>query len=326
MPAPTLHEINERRLDAEARRRGRTIDETRALILERGLAFEAEERARKQRERELAADLILLTTGMTEFRELRTAAQSLGYPFETRSSASQEYHHLGEINAAKVATARVESMGSFGAVFSSLQAHVDTGATTLVLIGTAFGIDRGSQGIGDVLIGRSVLLYDRRRAVEHNGGHRLVPLDDAIVRANETELRRFLRAAERFATEGTLPFRMNSCALLSGGALIESARYRDELVARFVDVEPLILGGEMEAGGVVAVCARQRLSWIVVKGVCDFADTTSRSNEPSVSPALSLDDARTIAARNAAEFVLRALAYPHPPSAEEVEDDDQQVF
>jgi adenosylhomocysteine nucleosidase len=305
MPAPTLHEINERRLDAEARRRGATVDETRELILQRGLAYEEQERARKQREQELAADLILLTTGMTEFRELRATAQTLQYPFTPRRSAVQEYHHLGLINKNAVATARVGSMGAFNALFTSLQAHVDTGATTLILIGTAFGVDRSTQRIGDVLIGRSVQPYDRCRAIENDGECRLEPGDNTLVHASDDKTQRFERAAKLLTDAGEIASRVSSGALLSGSVLIESVRYRDDLLARFSHVEPRVVGGEMEADGVVAVCARQRLNWILIKGVCDFADASSRG--------APLEQARSIAARNAAEFVLRALAISPRP-------------
>jgi len=66
----------------------------------------------------------------------------------------------------------------------------------------------------------------------------------------------------------------------------------------------MIVGGEMEGVGFLSVSDPENPSWIVAKGICDFAD------EERVH---IIKDTRSEACRNSAEFVLNALknAYNH---------------
>jgi nucleoside phosphorylase len=86
--------------------------------------------------------------------------------------------------------------------------------------------------------------------------------------------------------------------VLSGGARVESARFRDELLEQLPPLEPAVIGGEMEAAGAVAASSPEEAGWIVVKGISDFADAASRAR---------IEETRETAARNAARVVLRAL-------------------
>lgn len=57
--------------------------------------------------------------------------------------------------------------------------------------------------------------------------------------------------------------------LLSGEKLIDDKMYRDELVRAYAPV----VGGEMEGYGLAAAAHSESISeWIVVKGICDYAD------------------------------------------------------
>jgi adenosylhomocysteine nucleosidase len=89
-------------------------------------------------------------------------------------------------------------------------------------------------------------------------------------------------------------------AMLSGAARIHSRVYRNELVFGVPAGQDPIVGGEMEGVGLLASStAADDPVWCVVKGISDFADE-DRDSVIQVN--------RPIACRNAASFVLSALA------------------
>lgn len=103
------------------------------------------------------------------------------------------------------------------------------------------------------------------------------------------------------AREETVHARILIGTLLSGGAIVQSASYRDRLVRWHGSQAPSdIVGGEMEAAGLVAAADDQ--DWLLVKGVCDMGDGESRSNQEL------LRQWQQDASRNAAITILETLA------------------
>jgi adenosylhomocysteine nucleosidase len=95
--------------------------------------------------------------------------------------------------------------------------------------------------------------------------------------------------------------------LLTGSARIRCLAYLNELVGRCTNVAPNIVGGEMEGLGLLSLAERDRSHWIVVKGICDFADEQQ------------IGDAKTnrrLACANASRFVLGALRSWNPSGLE----------
>jgi hypothetical protein len=119
-------------------------------------------------------------------------------------------------------------------------------------------------------------------------------------RASLTWVERFRRIADEFDRTGETE-RVIVGTLLSGGARIESARFRDALISNIPAMDPPIVGGEMEAVGAVSAATSDDIDepgWIVVKGIADFADAPSRAK---------IEESRNGAARSAARVVLRTL-------------------
>ncbi|SEM99967.1 Nucleoside phosphorylase [Chitinophaga rupis] len=135
--------------------------------------------------------------------------------------------------------------------------------TVVVMIGIAFGVDSTKQNIGDVLISESIIPYDSKR----------VGSDEIIQRGMEAQcskilLNRFknIRDWEYFIREGVLA-KLIPTRLLSGEELIDNIDHRNKLIGQNPDSK----GGEMEGVGVFAACDG-KANWILVKGICDFAD------------------------------------------------------
>ncbi len=336
-------QILAKRLQAEAERQGVPMEEVHNRMLVLGLDSEKERRDREAKARATSVDILLVTATPTEHRELRDAARAMGLPFDKRQGRLGIYYHLGQVGNDRVASIQVK-MGAFGSEGSAarcIQARAETHATTLILMGTAFGVDHSQQRIGDVLVAESVFLYDDRHAIDAEEKSRVgsaleaigkhvdvatserwklarrfrafmgpgyeIEFPSARRRASLTWVTRFRRTAYEFTRMGE-PERVIVGTLLSGGARIESARFRDDLIARIPAMDPPIVGGEMEAVGAVSAATSGNTDepgWIVVKGISDFADAPSRAR---------IEENRNGAARSAARVVLRTLRLTHIPT------------
>ena len=299
---PDPHEIIERRLHTEAKRRQQPIDVVRDAVLLRGL-----DAARSDRQaRAVAADVVLVTATLTEHQELEQAAKDLGFDFAVQTGRAGKYYRLGNVGNNRVVAMRV-GMGAFspdGAAARCIQARAETQATTIALIGTAFGISQAHQSIGDVIVSESVFLYDDRCVVDaNNGGARQYKVEypsTARRVASGTWHERFQRLAAQYSEDGNTE-KVSIGVILSGGARIESAAYRDELVRSLPPMDHSVIGGEMEGMGAISAALSTDPydpGWVVVKGISDFADAPSR---------LKIADTRARAARASAFAVLRVL-------------------
>ena len=61
---------------------------------------------------------------------------------------------------------------------------------------------------------------------------------------------------------------MHCGAILSGEKLIDDKSFKQSILEQY----PTAIGGEMEGSGLWASADRHRKEWLVVKGVCDWAD------------------------------------------------------
>ena len=308
---PDPDEIVEQRLRTEAERRKAPVEVVRYAVLRRGLdAAQSDRQARA-----VAADVVLVTATPTEHHELERAAKELGFGLTAQPGRAGDYYRLGDVGTNRVVAMRV-SIGAFspdGAAARaarSIQARAETQATTIMLIGTAFGIDQARQNIGDVIVSESVFLYDDRRIVDADKESArkykvMYPSTPSTARkvASGTWHDRFRRLAEQYLQDGTAE-KVDLGVILSGGARIESAAYRDEVVASLPPMDQPVIGGEMEGMGAISAALSTDPydpGWVVVKGTSDFADAPSR---------LKIKETRAVAARASAMAVLRVLQLP----------------
>lgn len=286
----------EDRVRAEAERRGESIAATRDELIDGALD-------RLERERTIAADVILVTATGTELEELRKEARARSFTWKRQRATASTYYQLGEIAGQRVAAVRLPDMGSFSADGSAFTCHrirAETSATSFIGVGMAFGIDETEQQVGDVLVSSSLFLYEEATVRDGTNGFEYVYDEPkARPRASARWLARFdrLRATGWGATDGV---RLFPGALLAGSTCIESREYREHLRRRLPDGEDVVVGGEMEAAGLAAVCGDGASEWVIVKGVLDFATPVSRAEINQ--------ERRALAARNAARCALDALA------------------
>lgn len=313
--------LMEDRLRREADRRGQSVADLSNDVLALGLGALDRQATLDQ----LRANIVLVTTTSTEFDEVKRAAThpDRGLTFTKVKGEASTYYQLGTVANQRIVAIRLKSMGSFtsaGSAFTCHRVRVETGATTFIIVGTAFGISERMQKVGDVLVSNALILYDDCDVVDmpvvddllarlRRFAGRLAGKDPparyqytydnrAIAPANQFWVEKFLAARQIEQQTTVLARKTHVGNLLAGGARIESAAFREQLAARVPVTEAPIVGGEMEAAGVAAVCADERSGWIAVKGISDFATAESRAE---------IETNRVIAARNAAEFTLDVL-------------------
>lgn len=285
------------RLRAEAATREKPFHELRSSFIDTGLDL-------SERERALQVDVLLVCATETEFEQLKAAAGARSLSWDATKGAVGAYFQLGRVGHDRVSVLRLASMGSYspdGSAFACYRARAETSATSVIGVGTAFGIDESAQSIADVLVSTSVFLYEdcRVRDDPATGGLRHEYKKEARVDASERWLRRFRDLKNQGWTSSTGACELHFGRVLAGSKLIESAAFRDELVrVRVPKADEPVVGGEMEAAGIAAAC-RPPGEWIIVKGICDYATKQSRRRHRKT---------RIPAARAAAECVLDALA------------------
>lgn len=259
-------------------------------------------------------DLLLFVATSTEFDELKRAAAELGLEWRKLGSELGDCWSLGTIGAYRVAVVRTE-MGSVGPMGSTRNAHfylATTGAQGLICLGMAFGISRELQPVGTVLVSESLFPYDVRDVVidpDHHGGwrYRYDPESPSHRATTYPAKQELLDVLQRYGALAELPYRVDYGCLLTGSARIRARAYRDELVRWCADVAPNIAGGEMEGLGLLSLAERESPRWLVVKGICDYADEAQTGDAKAN---------RRQACANAASFVLHALRAWNPPLTE----------
>lgn len=237
-------------------------------------------------------DILLVTVTKVETEAvLNQWAKELQQPFTRHFAGDQTFLYLGMVSGAHTWLVQSEmgsggQSGSFPTVSASIQALCPA---AIIMVGIAFGIDPQKQRIGDILIARQLVAYELQR-----------------IGTDASDLPRIHFRGERAASSPRLLDRFRSGAIdwkgapldfglvLSGDKLIDQRDFRDQLLSH----EPEAVGGEMEGAGLYAAAQRQKVDWILVKAVCDYADGQKGQDKAR---------RQNKAARNAARFVFHVL-------------------
>jgi len=142
-----------------------------------------------------------------------------------------------------------------------------------LMIGIAFGIDNSEQNIGDVLVSRCITPYNSKKI---QNGKDIKRSDDAP--ASSLLINKFqnTQSWEFFLNDSTKAKKIIA-PILSGEELINDLERRNELLLE----KPSAKGGEMEGAGVYAAAEQGKIDWIIVKGICDFADGNKDKDKDS---------------------------------------------
>ncbi len=156
----------------------------------------------------------------------------------------------------------------------------------IIMVGVAWGMNKGKQRIGDVLISKKILQYETAKI--SNGS--------TIPRGADTEAggvltNRFKSCMDwEYLLEDGKAAKKYMGTVLSGEKLLDDKNYRDKLHSSF----PEAIGGEMEGAGLASVAMANNLyEWIIVKGICDWgydkqSENKDRYQEIAMESAISL--------------------------------------
>src|SRR5262249_10299611 len=140
----------------------------------------------------------------------------------------------------------------------------------VVMVGIAFGINPDKQHIGDILVSKQLQGYDFQRVGTSNKGRAQILQRGDKVTASTKILSR-LRATTSRWDKCKIEFGL----MLSGEKLIDNVDFRDQLVDQF----PEALGGEMEGSGLYVACTERHVNWVLIKGICDWADGNKKTRK-----------------------------------------------
>lgn len=237
--------------------------------------------------------VLLLTAVETELKTVLALLKPI-HPKRSvyKAHIGQETYYLGTFGAETVVVTMC-GMGAIGrdsVILAAQQAITELRPAAIIMIGIAFGRSQNRQAIGDVLIASQVVSYEQQRV-----GNEGIVNRGPVAQTGPILLNRFRQALdwEFKSPEGNLA-RAHIGPVLSGEKLIANEEFRD----RLFELYPQAIGGEMEGAGLYSVASRAQIEWILVKGICDWADNRKA------------DNAQTLAAQSAASLVHHVLSDP----------------
>jgi type I restriction enzyme, R subunit len=242
----------------------------------------------------LIVDILLISVTSIEGKAvLHVFSKETGTKASIVDIGNHAFHDLGLVNGLRVAMVQSE-MGSVGLGASLQTVHeaiVTTQPGAVIMVGVAFGSNSAKQQIGEILVSKQIASYEPQRVGVKAGKRNLVSRG---TRADaSTKLLSHFRACD--LSWDPKPTKVRFGLILSGEKLVDNPQFRTNLLKD----EPEALGGEMEGAGLYAACQNANCDWILVKGICDWADG---NKDNSIK-----DEDQELAALNAAKFVFHAL-------------------
>jgi len=240
------------------------------------------------------ADILLVTATKVESKAvLDIFLQNIsGQMPQLVSVDDRTYHDLGIINKARVFLVQSEmGSGGLGASQQTVQKGISAlSPNAVIMVGISYGIDSNKQSIGDVLISQQLMLYDLQRVGEKEGNLKIILRGDKPHAS--PRLLNYFHSADLSWDESKC--KASFGLILSGEKLVDNIDFRQQLH----DLCPEAIGGEMEGAGLYVACQDNKVDWILVKSICDWADGNKNENKES---------RQQLAAENAASYVLHIL-------------------
>ncbi len=177
---------------------------------------------------------------------------------------------FGTYNAIHVACGDMGSIGRESSIITTTDAIGACKPKIVLMVGIAFGIDKKKQKIGDVLISERIIPYEPQR----------VGTKETINRGKEGPASSLLLNRFRNIDDWKYEIRNKEAniiigQILSGEKLIDNP----DLIKTLSHTYPNAKGGEMEGAGIYAACDGKVSHWILVKGICDYADGNKKRNK-----------------------------------------------
>jgi nucleoside phosphorylase len=254
---------------------------------------------------EVRCDVLVVVVNRIEKRQFEFQAQSLieqqsliGQKCIESKRTDYEYLRLSNPFSKKLQMIQVGEgvLGEEAAIIKIYMALQETRATHLMLVGMAFAYPKYENqdpkkpdmpiSLGDVLVSQGVISYDKREVYDDHCLPRYRYINERKGK-NEEEAKdkkrivykpsshEFVQEVKRSASQEN--FQVHAGWMITGSAYIASASYRDHLRSLLYDkLDCTIVGGEMEGGALLSMPKNILQSWLILKGVSDYADGQTR--------------------------------------------------
>jgi nucleoside phosphorylase len=239
------------------------------------------------------ADILIVTVTKVESTAILQAFEPiLGVKAIPLSIEDRIYFDLGTINKARIFLTQSEmGSGGLGASLLTVRKGIeDLFPTAVIMVGIAFGVNEEKQAIGDILVTEQLRLYDLQRVGTQD------EQEQVILRGDKPHASPWLINLFKSADISWEKARVRFGTVLTGEKLLDNIDYRNQLLS----FEPEAIGGEMEGAGLYVACQDKKVDWILVKGICDWADGEKGQDKES---------RQKTAASNAAAFVVHTLKF-----------------
>jgi nucleoside phosphorylase len=265
-------------------------------------------------------DILFITATEVETESLHNRLAPLpGKSSLIRIFQGSHTYFIGTLGAYAIVHVQCGGMGSLGresAITTTLDAIDAWHPKAVIMVGIAFGVDKADQNIGDVLVSEVILPYDNKKIGEEKTTYR-----GPRPQAGQILLNRFKNSKgwKHATEEGDAKCIFGH--LLSGETLLDQLVARDELLKVF----PTAKGGEMEGAGVYAAADTRKVEWLLVKGICDFADGNKGENKEQFQKVAAKSAVSLCEFIFASEYVFDALGIKSIGASRSVVDRDQIV-
>ncbi len=209
--------------------------------------------------------MLLVTATAVETNAVRNIFLQKTGMFEQRPIENASYFDLGAIGGARIFLVQSEmgAIGPAGAALVVYDAIKALSPSAIVMVGIAFGLLPHKQQIGDILVSQQLFGYERQKVDVGPDGQAVIKARGDRPEASPRLLGYFQESSNDWAGCG-----VHFGLILSGDKLVNNKDFRDSLLR----MEPEAIGGEMEGTGVYSAAHRNRVDWILVKAICDWAD------------------------------------------------------
>ena len=239
----------------------------------------------------LNCDVLLVTATEVEMRAVRDVFLQNTSTFERRLINDKTYFDLGVIGGTRVflVQSEVGTIGPLGAILVVHEAIKALSPSAIVMVGVAFGLLPEEQHIGDILVSRQLFGYEAQKVNVGTDGQAVIISRGDRPQASPRLLDRFRGSIFDWETP-----KVHFGLILSGEKLVNNKDFRDALL----HMEPEAIGGEMEGTGGYSAAYRNRVDWILVKAISDWADGNKDQHK---------EERQKLAAENAVRFVIHVL-------------------
>lgn len=162
------------------------------------------------------------------------------------------------------------AVGRTSSLITTVSAINNWNPKAIIMVGIAFGIDKNKQNIGDVIVSSHIIPYENARIGKTKIFRSELPPASSLLLNRVKQIRDW-----EFPLSKTKNAKLYVGPLLTGEKLIDNKYFLKDLRTAFQNA----VGGEMESAGIYAASDYKKIDWLIIKGICDFADGKKSINK-----------------------------------------------